>query len=919
LKQVQALKGMGNYRQALALLQPLDRSIPLEPPSLEKVQVLRSLGDAYLYAYTDDSEFAQAKALLTQSLALATQLNLPDEISLAQFGLGGVLRVEIMRTLAQQLSTVTELDLRDKLPQAIELTQTLQAALSQFQQAGNQAAPIVAMQASLSQLRLLTDTLPVLYKFLAMGLDLVEPDFNQHPKFFLTQFLQGSPLSTQVAAQFPPCTELEPLPRLTNLARLRGQLLQLTQSLTDTLQQLTGPSVDALPASTAGVNARIHFARSLTQIDGVTQPLDRIDAKLRTRLQGIVAAQRSRLIAENARLTAGTPAPPAPKAAAPPQCADLAKAPEEAPAAPSAPRETRRSAPPRKLNPRVATALKALQPLLKASQTARLLLPETTYRSLQTSATAVLPQAALQLKRAIAEAQQIGNRRSETAARAALAELYGGAASQPSDWATVETLAQQTLVLAQTINAPDLAYRMQWLLARALRNQDKTEAARASCRVAANTLQSLRSDLVGISQDIQFTFRDSIDPVYRECVEVLLPSAQEAASQTTATTQRNLADARNLIESLQLAELDNFFREACINAQPVAIDQLLNPGGQQQGIANTAIIYPVVLPTQLSLIVATSNQTGLVYRTTTVERATVERTLANWRTQLLSTTSPAVLQTTAAQLYDWLIRPLEADLKGIDTLVFVMNSTFSNVPMAALYDGNQFLIQRFAIAISPGIHLFAPKPTAQQPINALAAGLVTIPPEFGQQNLPQTQQELDSLQRLGILNRSLVDAKFTSASLKQSISEAPFNVVHLSTHAEFSSQLNDTYILMADPEIKGRVGVKQFSTILQSRDRTPEQVIELLVLSACQTAKDDNRAVLGLAGIAIRSGARSTIASLWNADAEVAATLFDQFYQALVQQKATKAESLRVAQRALIQRGDAINQWAPYVLVGNWL
>ncbi|NJN88720.1 MAG: CHAT domain-containing protein, partial [Leptolyngbyaceae cyanobacterium SL_7_1] len=95
----------------------------------------------------------------------------------------------------------------------------------------------------------------------------------------------------------------------------------------------------------------------------------------------------------------------------------------------------------------------------------------------------------------------------------------------------------------------------------------------------------------------------------------------------------------------------------------------------------------------------------------------------------------------------------------------------------------------------------------------------------------------------------------------------------------------------------------------------------LLVLSACQTAEGDNRAALGLAGIAVRAGARSTVATLWQLSDDAAPRLMEQFYQELVTPGVTKAEALRRAQLALLNdpQFERPYFWSPLVLVGNWL
>ncbi len=96
--------------------------------------------------------------------------------------------------------------------------------------------------------------------------------------------------------------------------------------------------------------------------------------------------------------------------------------------------------------------------------------------------------------------------------------------------------------------------------------------------------------------------------------------------------------------------------------------------------------------------------------------------------------------------------------------------------------------------------------------------------------------------------------------------------------------------------------------------------IELLVLSACSTAQGDNRAVLGLAGIAVQAGTRSVVSTLWEAQDLPTTQLMVQFYQALLNPQTTRAQALRQAQLQLIEQGYSTPYiWASYILVGNWL
>jgi len=143
-----------------------------------------------------------------------------------------------------------------------------------------------------------------------------------------------------------------------------------------------------------------------------------------------------------------------------------------------------------------------------------------------------------------------------------------------------------------------------------------------------------------------------------------------------------------------------------------------------------------------------------------------------------------------------------------------------------------------------------------------------------------------------------------------------YPIVHLATHGQFSSNAADTFIVTWDE----KVNVKEFDRLLRSRAGDNQQPIELLVLSACETASGDNRAALGLAGVAIRSGARSTVATLWQVNDESTAIFMTEFYRQLAASKSSKAEALRNAQLTLLQNPEYKNPyyWAAFILVGNW-
>lgn len=503
---------------------------------------------------------------------------------------------------------------------------------------------------------------------------------------------------------------------------------------------------------------------------------------------------------------------------------------------------------------------------------------------------------------AVQQATSLKDQRTEAYALGYLGELY----EQNQQWSEAQDLTQQALLKAQAINAPDIAYRWQWQLGRLLREQKNTQGAIAAYTEAVLTLQSLRSDLVAVNPDVQYSFKESVEPVYRQLVDLLL---QSEVAEHPSQQQNLLAQARVVIESLQLAELDNFFRVACLQAKPILIDQVLDKDDP-----TAAVIYPIILADRLEVILKLPQQ-PLRHYTTFIKQNQVESILERL-SQSLTQRNSQETRPLSQEVYKWLIRSAEADLarSGVKTLVFVLDGSLRNIPIAALHDGQQYLVEKYGIALTPGLQLLAPQPLKREQLKALIAGLSEARGDFP--SLKFVPSELAQVQSQ-VPGVELLNQQFTSIALQSNINSLPFPVVHLATHGQFSSQAEKTFILTWDDSIN----VNKLRDLLRVSNKNRAGTIELLVLSACETLTGDRRAALGLAGVAVRAGARSTLATLWRVNDEATAFLMGEFYQELAKTTVTKAEALRRAQVALLRnpRYQRPHFWAPYVLVGNWL
>lgn len=495
------------------------------------------------------------------------------------------------------------------------------------------------------------------------------------------------------------------------------------------------------------------------------------------------------------------------------------------------------------------------------------------------------------------QAEALGDKRVQSYVWGYLGQLY----EQQQQWQEAKSYTRKALLLSQSLQADEISYQWQWQLGRLLKQQQNSDikSAITAYTGAVQTLQSLRQDLVAIRQDIQYNFRDRVEPVYRELVDLLLAEEHPTAE--------NLQQAKQVIEQLKLAELDNFFRDACLDAQPQVIDKI-DP--------NAVVIYGIILTDRLEIITSLPNSSLFHYRTSVLESELIP-SLKRLRFLLQKPYPSPETKQLSQQIYRWLLQPLESQLNGDKTLVFVLDGELRNIPMAALSDGSQYLIEKHPVVMAPGLQLLDPKPITR-PLNALSAGLVEPPASFQEQFAPLVNipEELQKIQAVGIESKKLLNEEFNRENFEQQVTSQPFKVIHLATHGQFSSQAENTFILASD----GPITVKQLDSLFRSREQNQANAIDLLVLSACETAPGDNRAVLGLAGVAVRAGARSTVASLWSLNDQSAVEFMGYFYQELVQ-GSTRAEALRQAQLAFIKdknRYDAPVYWAPYVLVGNW-
>ena len=252
----------------------------------------------------------------------------------------------------------------------------------------------------------------------------------------------------------------------------------------------------------------------------------------------------------------------------------------------------------------------------------------------------------------------------------------------------------------------------------------------------------------------------------------------------------------------------------------------------------------------------------------------------------------------AQSLYKTLIEPLKSDLntQGITNLVFLAESGLRSLPYSALHDGKQFLIEQYSIGLMPSLGL-----TQTDYRNLRSASLLMVGVSQKTQDqtpLPMVKTELNTISRIWTNSKQHLNDRATRSTLATAQQTQTFQIVHLATHANFvSNKPKDAYIQLWND----RLQLGQMKELAWNKPG-----LDLLVLSACRTAVGDRESELGFAGLAVKTGVKTTIASLWSVNDTATMSLMSKFYDGLLRSP-LKGEALRQAQLAML-RGTVIIQ-----------
>jgi CHAT domain-containing protein len=526
------------------------------------------------------------------------------------------------------------------------------------------------------------------------------------------------------------------------------------------------------------------------------------------------------------------------------------------------------------------------------------------------------------------------------ASRTHVAALDGLARVQEARGRAEDALALGARALQAAAGAPlsavqDLLLEIEWRQARAHRRAGRDDLALAALARAAEHAHALRSDLPIDLADGRSSYQALLQPLLETYLELQLDAVAAAPS---ARQPLLLARVRDAVEVLRQAEMQDFLGDRCVVDEGAL---RLEPG--------VVVLYPILLANRLELLV--DNGQGLRRVTLPVPRAEVAAAAVALAAELRERGD--AVRTHARRLHDWLLRPLEAELAGAHTLVVVPDGALRLVPFGALHDGERWLLERIAVTTVTGLTMTdVSRPPAGRR-SALVAGIAQPGPVVhklaasgllrmaaapahepdedtrsvtraleerevtllrDRLALPGVRDEVEAVART-LSGRLLLDDAFTVDAFQGEAAGGDYRIVHIASHGVFGGSAERSFILAFDDLL----GINRLQGVLRS-EKVQQTPIELLTLSACETAEGNDRAPLGIAGAAIRARAKAVLGTLWPVDDQAARAVMDRFYKTLAAGGGSKAAALRDAQLALLQAARTRHPayWAPFNLVGNW-
>jgi CHAT domain-containing protein/tetratricopeptide (TPR) repeat protein len=500
---------------------------------------------------------------------------------------------------------------------------------------------------------------------------------------------------------------------------------------------------------------------------------------------------------------------------------------------------------------------------------------------------------------------------------------------------------QQALTISREIGDRSLEGYALGSIGQVFSKSKQTEIAILFYKQSINVREAIRKDIRKLNKEDQTSYLGTISSSYKELASLLL-------------NQGRIMEALQVLDLLKVQELEDYLKnikgsdrttqgvrvlepEKVISSNLLAIStekspelnrQLANqiqqlpkseinkvPDYLKQIPQGTVLLYPLILGDQLEIIFFSPNSLP-VSRTVKISKAKLESLITEYRAGLLDAGSEDVKDASKA-LYDVLIKPIESELSAAkaETILYAPDGILRYVPLTALYDGKQWLAEKYKVSnlIAYSLSDFSPKPKNPPNILAGAFGGNAGAKKFGQSALPATLTEVKAIANSFPNSVTLTEDNFSRQAIESKFKN--HNILHLATHAEFNTGSPDNSFIIFGNGDKIRLG--------EIADwQIPN--IDLIILSACQTGVGklgDGVEILGFGYQVQKAGAKTAIASLWAVNDEGTQALMEAFYRELKKGDVTSTEALHRAQVALIKSSkfNHPNYWSAFFAIGNGL
>ncbi len=432
-------------------------------------------------------------------------------------------------------------------------------------------------------------------------------------------------------------------------------------------------------------------------------------------------------------------------------------------------------------------------------------------------------------------------------------------------------------------------YRWQHTIAKLYQSLGNDRQAERFYSSAIALVEEAEFNMSPLDQSVKTHFQESVRPIFDDYIQFQLSQPQP-----------NFSTILNLRNQYSEKVLENYL--GCSIPKPIEIEDI-------QKTDPDAVVLSIFRINHQYVTLLENNNQFEFSRTDAEQIDNISQQLAFNFAGENQKYPVQTLNQLYQQLYQKLIQPVSSQIEPGQTILFAnLQPELQRIPMALMFDGGQYLIQRNPIALV-GNTLYEPQKLNSSDNDILFAGL-TKPPENPSSfaEIPFVEEESRTIQPRKIL----LNQTFTTSNFLNQV-QRDYPIVHLATHGQFSSRPDQTFLVAWNENID----LPALTQIVESRKNTGSP-IELLILSACETAKGDRLAALGMAGLSIQAGARSTLASLWKAIDESSPYFMQRFYSHL-EAGETKAKALQLAQVDMIEANYPPYSWGTYILTGSWL